>query len=147
MSASALLPRQLGSTLGSEVVVVEEAALRRPKTPTRREGWSLHARRATRSSRRGRSDALPKGDSLHVGPEPRLPTSLLFKSEPLTEDVMIAGQPFVHLQVKSSRPGGAITATLAALGPNFACGADGRPNSDTRVLATGGADLRFIVGT
>lgn len=80
-----------------------------------------------------------------VGSAHRLPTSLLFESESLTEDVTIAGQPFVHVKMKSSRPGGAVAATLADLGPNFTCDAAGQP-SDVRYVANGGADLRFHSG-
>lgn len=68
----------------------------------------------------------------------------LLATEPLAEDVVLAGNPFALLRVTSDQPGGLLTLTLLDLAPDFAC-VGGTPRG-ARALVQGAADLRFHAG-
>jgi putative CocE/NonD family hydrolase len=70
---------------------------------------------------------------------------LSFLSDPARDDVLIAGNPHVSLDIESDQPGGLITAILLDLGPGFSCNERGEP-TDVRMLSLGAADLRFDRG-
>ncbi len=67
-------------------------------------------------------------------------TLLLYHTEPLEEPVTIAGNPWLHLGLESSEPGGAFTVDLLVGPEDAAC----RPQ--TSVVSQGAVDLRFHDG-
>lgn len=81
------------------------------------------------------SRQTPAGEPVH---------GLLYTSRSLGQDTLVAGNPFAHLNLTSSQPGGLVTVTLFDLGPRFAC--EGATPHDALPLTTGTADLRFHAG-
>lgn len=72
------------------------------------------------------------------------PGNLTFISEPLTQPVLIAGNPMAHLRLSSDQPGGLAAVHLYDLAPDFTCSAGFA--SGARKLGYGAADLRFHKG-
>jgi predicted acyl esterase len=68
----------------------------------------------------------------------------LFISEPLAEDALVAGNPFVLLNLRSDQPGGIVETDLLDVAPDGGC-TDGAWQGATR-LSWGFADLRFHQG-
>lgn len=95
--------------------------------------------RATRSpafagQRTGNPD-LCGGDPTASGDgDPRWAT---YVSEPLAEDVVLAGNPWAHLELASDQPGGVVSLDLYALAPDGAC---------VEPLSEAAVDLRFHEG-
>jgi predicted acyl esterase len=67
---------------------------------------------------------------------------LAYTSEPLTEDSVLAGNPFALLRLSSDQPGGIVGVHVLSLGPDFDCS----DSSTFDVVALGAADLRFHQG-
>ncbi|HVM45275.1 MAG TPA: CocE/NonD family hydrolase [Candidatus Thermoplasmatota archaeon] len=64
-------------------------------------------------------------------------TWLAYASEPLTEDVLIGGNPMAYLELASDAPGGVVSLDLYAIAPDGAC---------AEPVTSGAADLRFHQG-
>jgi predicted acyl esterase len=71
-------------------------------------------------------------------------TYAVYRTQPLTEDVVIGGNPFAYVRLSSDGPAGVVNVHLAALAPGFDCDAAGRPTdpSTIRWITTGAADLQ-----
>jgi predicted acyl esterase len=65
-------------------------------------------------------------------------------SEPLREDVVVAGNPFAFLEVVSTQPGGLLNLDLVSLDPSGSCGSAETPS--VRWMSRGSVDLRFYQG-
>lgn len=70
----------------------------------------------------------------------------MYVSEPLAQDVVVAGRAFAALTLTSDQEGGIVHATLLDLAPEFACDGRGVP-SGARWMTMGTADLRFLDGS
>lgn len=66
--------------------------------------------------------------------------SLLFLSEPLTDDVVLAGNPFAYLGLESTEPGGLLSLYAYEVGPGGEC------RDEFRRITFGSADLRHHDG-
>lgn len=93
-----------------------------------------------------RFEAAPDGDGDPQICPGRLPdrsprASLVYVSDPVEEPVRLAGNPFAHLRLESSLPGGIVTVSLY----DVATGDCSREPEHT-LIAEGAADLRFHRG-
>lgn len=71
---------------------------------------------------------------------------LVYVSNPLEQETLLAGNPFAHLELSSDQPGGTVRVQVAEIiGGSTECDAAGQP-SNVRVLTGGAADLRFHQG-
>ncbi len=62
---------------------------------------------------------------------------LVYETPPMSEDVVIAGNPMAYLELASDQPGGVVMVDLYVLGPDVPC---------FDPTTAGGADLRFHEG-
>lgn len=78
---------------------------------------------------------------------PGLPIGLLYETEPFAEPTLLAGNPFVLLEIEADQPGGQLAAFLVAIEENgVTCGSSGEAPAGIRFLGMGAADLRFHAG-
>lgn len=86
-------------------------------------------------------------DGLCQPPAPGLPQSLLYQTEPLEDEALLAGNPFVLLDLESSLPGGQVAVFLIAIEEGgLGCSPLGEGAGGTRFLGMGAADLRHHAG-
>jgi X-Pro dipeptidyl-peptidase len=87
------------------------------------------------------------GDGLCTPQVPLLPQSLLFQTEPLEDELLLAGNPFLLLDLESTLPGGQVAAFLIAIEEGgLGCNLLGEGAGGTRFLGLGAADLRHHAG-
>ena len=72
------------------------------------------------------------------------PYASVHRSEPLTDDMVLAGDAWLLLDVEATTGHGGFAAQLFAIPPDFSC-TFGRPNGE-RLLTHGGADLSYLDG-
>jgi predicted acyl esterase len=72
------------------------------------------------------------------------PTSLLYRSAPMDEETLVAGNPYAFLRITSDQPSGLVTLYLFDESPDFSC--TGPVPHGARYFAFGAADLRFHAG-
>lgn len=86
-------------------------------------------------------------DGLCQPQAPGLPQSLLYQTAPMDDETLIAGNPFVLLDLESSLPGGQVAVFLIAIeGGGLGCNVLGEGAGGTRFLGMGAADLRHHQG-
>ena len=71
------------------------------------------------------------------------PSGLFYKTKPVENDTMLAGNPMAYLRITSDRPGGLVAAHLYDVAPGWPCAS---PSAGLRRLGAGVADLRFHAG-
>lgn len=86
-------------------------------------------------------------DGLCLPQPPGLPQSLLYQTEPMEDETILAGNPFALLDLESNLPGGQVAVFLIAIAEGgLGCGPLGEGAGGTRFLGMGAADLRHYAG-
>lgn len=86
-------------------------------------------------------------DGLCMPQAPGLPQSLLYQTAPFEDEVLLAGNNWVVLDIESTLPGGQIAAFLIAIEEGgLGCSPLGEGAGGTRFLGMGAADLRHYAG-
>jgi len=78
---------------------------------------------------------------------PGLPQSLLYETDPVANETLLAGNPFAVLDISSNLPGGQLAVFLIAIeAGGLGCNALGEGSGGSRFLGMGAADLRHYAG-
>lgn len=100
----------------------------------------------------GATTFLPRSQSEFYdglcSPQAGLPQSLLYQTEPLADEVLLAGNPLALLELEADQPGGQVAVFLVAIEEGgLRCGGPlGEGEPGVRFLGMGAADLRHHAG-